>query len=469
MNLSNFILKNKKNLKKKIFFHSALTYAELYNFVNNSKFSFNLVRKDPLVGIIIEDPAEFIKIYLSVIKRRNVAVILEKTLPIEKLKHLQEKFKINQFVTDDANLINYFKNDKNFEKNNLLTNLNVAFFKKKIFKNYKASNFKDVSTVLFTSGTTGEKKGVMLTHENLIFNTESILKKLPIKKNDVVNHFLPSSYSFGLSILHTHLKKGSSFFYHNSPFLGSIINELKKYNCTVFYGVPSTFEILLEKTNFLDNNFPKLKFFAQAGGKLNKNLKIKLLNKFKNKFYVMYGATEASPRLSIINPKDLENKVESIGKPLNGIRFKLFQYKKTNNYQLGVKGKNIMKGYLSDNKLTKNSFKDKFYLTGDFAKKDKQNYYYILGRIDKTIKRFGFKINLNQIEGVIKKIEYIQKYKIILNSNEFILQVMLKEKFQKIINDIVIKKKLRTNLTSYEMPDKIIIIKKFRDHINKKN
>ena len=171
----------------------------------------------------------------------------------------------------------------------------------------------------------------------------------------------------------------------------------------------------------MKKKFPKLRFFAQAGGKLDKNYKIQLANKFKNKFYVMYGATEASPRLSIIEPKKLKKKIESIGRPLPGVSFKLFKYKNTNSYELGVKGRNIMKGYLSDKRLTKKSFKGKFYLTGDMVRKDKHNFYYILGRSDKIIKRFGYKININQIKTTIKKISFINKFKITFNDNEFIL------------------------------------------------
>ena len=183
----------------------------------------------------------------------------------------------------------------------------------------------------------------------------------------------------------------------------------------------------------------------------------------------MYGSTEASPRLSIINPKDLKNKIESIGQPLPGVVFKLFKYKNTKSFQLGVKGKNIMKGYLMDKKLTKNSFKNNFYLTGDIVWKDKQNFYYITGRIDKIIKRFGFKINIEQIKKVIKKIEYVEDFKLDFKNENFYLRIVLKANFKNKIKDFMIKKKLRENLTSYEIPDKIFFVSKIVKYYNKKN
>ena len=470
MNFSDYLLKGKKNLDKRIFFHNELTYSKLYSLVNESYFENHLDIKNCLIGICINDPAKFITAYLSIIKDNNIAIILEKGLPAPRYLELLNKFKINFFITDDITVTNELENNKDY----ILKNDKFSFFKLNLFSKKKSEikkryKYNAVSTVLFTSGTTGEKKGVMLTHKNLISNTSAILKILPIKKNDIVNLLLPTSYSFGLSVLLTHLKAGSKFFFHDSPFVGSIIQELKKYRCTSFYGVPSTFEILLNKTNFLKNKFSKLRFFAQAGGKLEKKYKYKLIDKFKNKFYVMYGSTEASPRLSIINPKDLKNKIESIGQPLPGVVFKLFKYKNTKSFQLGVKGKNIMKGYLMDKKLTKNSFKNNFYLTGDIVWKDEQNFYYITGRIDKIIKRFGFKINIEQIKKVIKKIEYVEDFKLDFKNENFYLRIVLKANFKNKIKDFMIKKKLRENLTSYEIPDKIFFVSKIVKYYNKKN
>ena len=395
-------------------------------------------------------------------------MIIEKGLSVKKYLEILDRFDINFFITDNSlikdNLSNSFKEEL-FRTD--FTNKKFYFFLRKSHKEHKMK--KDVALILLTSGSTGEKKAVMLTHNNLIENTKSILKVLPIKSTDIVNLVLPSSYSFGLSVLNTHLKRGAKIFLHNSPFVGSVIKELKENECSSFYGVPSTFEILINKTNFLENKFPKMKYVAQAGGSLENKYKKKLIKKFKNKFFVMYGTTEASPRLSTVPPKMLKRKVDSIGKPIPGVKFKLFKYENSKKYQLGAKGKNIMKGYFKEDKLNKRIFYKGFYLTGDLAYKDKDDFYFISGRIDETIKRYGYKINIKYIESFVKNLNKILDCKIFLDQSEnLILICQVENRFIK--NDLKknIEKSLRNNFATYEIPNKIFYTEKVLKSINKK-
>ena len=121
------------------------------------------------------------------------------------------------------------------------------------------------------------------------------------------------------------------------------------------------------------------------------------------------------------------------------------------------RGKNIMKGYLFDKKLTIRSFKKDFYLTGDLAYVDKNGFYYIIKRKDKIIKRFGFKIQPSTIENKINALNYVKKSKIqFLEKDKMILKVFANKKDKKI--QIQIRTILRSNFASYEIPDEIIII-----------
>jgi acyl-CoA synthetase (AMP-forming)/AMP-acid ligase II len=463
LNFADFLIKSNKSSKKIIFKEKKLTYSKLYEKVNEISKSIFLKKKNQLIGIRLDTSEEFLILYLSIIKSGNIAVIIEKSLSKISLQKLLLKHKINHIITD-IEPSNKKLNKKIYKldiSQQLNSKIKIFYQIKKDSKPQNKIFLNDVAIVLFTSGSTGLKKAVPLTHRNLISNTNSILKVLPIKSTDITNLLLPTSYSFGLSILNTHLKKGASIFLHTSPFVGSIISEIIKYKCTSIYGVPSTFEILIDKTNFIKKNFTNLRYMAQAGGKLDiKYIKI-LLSKYENKFHVMYGATEASPRLSHMPPKLLKNNLNSIGIPLPGVKFKLFKINKTSKFELGVSGPNIMKGYLNELKFNKHIFKGKYFLTGDIAYKNKNNFYFIEKRIDKIIKRFGYKINLTIIEKTIKKIDYIKNCSLFVNKNNKMICLVLVPRsklslVQSDINNVLVKK-----FASYEIPD--MIISKFKE------
>ena len=470
LNFADFLIKKNKSKKKIVFKGKKLTYSELYDKVKELSQNLFFKNKNELIGLRLDNSEEFLILYLSIIKSGNIAVIIDKGLSEVTFKSLLIKFKIDKFIGDiDYDVYDTLNpNDCKNISQKLNSKKPIFYHIKKVKKISFTTHLKDVAIILFTSGSTGLKKGVMLTHKNLISNTKSILKILPIKSSDVTNMLLPVSYSFGLSILNTHLKKAASIFIHTSPFIGSIISEIKKYKCTSFYGVPSTFQILLEKTDFIKKNFATLRYIGQAGGKLDpKYIKI-LLTRYTNKLHVMYGATEASPRLSHIPPKYLNQNMESIGIPIPGVKFKLFKIKNSSKFQLGVSGPNIMKGYLNEKKNTKNILTNKFFLTGDIAFKDKNNFYFIEKRMDKIIKRFGYKINLNVIENTIKSIPYIKKSSLIIDANNQMICFALVPKSKLKVAETHINNLLAKKFTTYEIPDKINLSYKENKFFNKK-
>ena len=277
-NFANYLLKDSEKVDKKIFINNKIKYSQLNKIVNNVSKKILIDFKNKLFGLSLGLSEEFLIFYLAIIQSGNTVVLLETGLSNERYVEICKKFKISFFITDkkiqDINLKLIKKNFADLDIDKSINNLNLYSLNS---KNKQKTKFKDIAIILLTSGSTGSKKGVMLTHQNLISNTNSILKILPINKKDIVNLLLPVSYSFGLSILNTHLKRNANIFIHNSPFVGSLINELKKYKCTSFYGVPSTFEILINKTNFMDINYPYLKYISQAGGALPVTIKKKIL------------------------------------------------------------------------------------------------------------------------------------------------------------------------------------------------
>ena len=147
----------------------------------------------------------------------------------------------------------------------------------KIIETQKIQNFnfshssQKLAEIIFTSGSTGKSKGVMISHQNIISNTNSVIEYLEITSNDISLVILPFYYCYGLSLLHTHLKAGSQIVLNNTfMFLNTFINDIKRYRCTSFSGVPSHYQKLLKKSKtFKEKTFPSLRYVTQAGGKLH--------------------------------------------------------------------------------------------------------------------------------------------------------------------------------------------------------
>ncbi|MCU0364180.1 MAG: AMP-binding protein [Ignavibacteriaceae bacterium] len=269
-----------------------------------------------------------------------------------------------------------------------------------------------LAQILFTSGSTGLPKGVMLSHRNLISNTESIVEYLKLTSNDIIEVVLPFYYCYGLSLLHTHLRAGGSVVLNNNfVFLGSVLDDIDKYKCTGFAGVPSHYQILLRKSkSFKKSEFPSLRYFTQAGGKLHNVFIQELIEAFpQKKFFVMYGQTEATARLSYLPPEMLSNKLGSIGKGIPNVILDVFN-KNDQQVEVGevgeivAKGDNVMLGYLNDPESNKRTIRNGWLHTGDMAKKDEDGYIYLVAREKEIIKVGGKRISPKEIEEVIVSI-----------------------------------------------------------------
>lgn len=307
----------------------------------------------------------------------------------EKIKSLN--YKDVEIYTDisDLNIICY-------EANNNTNNINIK---------------EDVAVILFTSGSTGNPKGVMLTHYNLIYNTNSIIEYLKLTNNDRVETVLPFYYCYGTSILHTHFRVGGSLVINNKfMFPQTVIEDINKYNCTGFSGVPSTYQILLRMTDMKNTKFPTLRYITQAGGKLPEIFIKQLIDILGVvDIFIMYGQTEATARLSYLPPCLIKEKMNSIGRGIKGTQLQVLnsQGNKVKVGEIGevvAQGGNIMKGYFNDKQATdKVLIKGNLY-TGDLAKVDDEGFIYIVAREKNIIKSGGIRISPKEIEDIILQI-----------------------------------------------------------------
>src|SRR5262249_53510877 len=127
----------------------------------------------------------------------------------------------------------------------------------------------DLAALIFTSGSTGKPRGVMVSHGNIIANTNSIISYLGLTQRDRIMVVLPFHYCYGVSLLHTHLRVGGEVVVDNRfMYPETVLQRLIEAKCTGFAGVPSHFQILLRSSSLRKKQFPDLRYVQQAGGHL---------------------------------------------------------------------------------------------------------------------------------------------------------------------------------------------------------
>lgn len=271
-----------------------------------------------------------------------------------------------------------------------------------------ARSEKDLASIIYTSGTTGAPKGVMLSHMNLSANTESIIKYLGLTASDSVMVVLPFHYSYGNSLLLTHVAIGGTLVAENSFVYPNVtLEQMGKERVTGFAGVPSTFAILHHRSNFKNSEFPHLRYITQAGGAMPHAMAYEILKTVPHtKLYIMYGQTEASARLSYLPPEDLHRKHGSVGKPIPGVTIAVLNesgepVKPGETGEIAASGDNIMMGYWENPDETARTLRGGRLFTGDMATVDDEGYIYIISRKSDMIKSGAHRIAPREIEEAI--------------------------------------------------------------------
>lgn len=270
----------------------------------------------------------------------------------------------------------------------------------------------ELALLLSTSGSTGSPKLVRLSYKNLQANAKSIAEYLELDKSERPITTLPLSYTYGLSIINSHFEVGAPVLLSdNSVMQKSFWNFFKSEKATSIAGVPYTYK-MLDRLNIYEMKLPTLRYMTQAGGKLNAELAEKLAffaDENQLKFYIMYGQTEATARMSYLSPEYSLEKYKSIGNAIPGGKFMVVDEdsskieKPYTKGELVYRGKNVMMGYAyKESDLGKGDQLGNKLETGDIAYFDEEGFYYIAGRKKRFIKVFGKRVNLDQIESHLK-------------------------------------------------------------------
>lgn len=408
MNAFDFFFENSGHLEKPFLIGTeSISYKDLFN--SSLQLAFRLrgeIGEKKNVLLISSNNLFFIITYLAILKSGNICIPLDPGIEKDNFRFILDITKPELiFLTHttqqklDVGSLNCI-----FPEN--LQSGDLVSFNLKGIEDTKEN---DCAEIIFTSGSTGKPKGVIISHKNIIANTKSILSYLNLNMDDRMLVVLPFYYCYGLSVLHTHIRAGGSIVLNNSfIFLGKIITDLLDYECTGFAGVPSHFQMLLRTSDsFKKTAFPALRYVTQAGGGLATRIIDEFRESFPNlKFYVMYGQTEATARLSYLPPEVYEKKKGSIGKGIPGVELKVVNEngEKVKTGEIGeviAQGDNIMTGYLGDEEGTSDTIRNGWLYTGDLGTIDIEDYIYLIARKKEIIKIGGKRISPKEIENVI--------------------------------------------------------------------
>jgi acyl-CoA synthetase (AMP-forming)/AMP-acid ligase II len=278
----------------------------------------------------------------------------------------------------------------------------------------------DIASIIYTSGTTGHPKGVTLSHGNLSSNIDSILAYLALTQADSSVNVLPFYYSYGNSILHSHIAVGAKLVLENSLiYPHRVVERISQEGVTGFSGVPSTFSLLLGRVKLENYDLSSLRYITQAGGPMPPAITDKLISALPQaELFIMYGQTEASARLTYLPSDKVRVKRGSIGIAIPGVTIVIRD--KTGNLvtpgqtgEICAQGPNIMLGYWRDEEKTRQVIVDGWLHTGDLAHYDSDGYIYIDGRSSEMIKSGGNRISPKEVEEIIQEIDGVQEVAVV--------------------------------------------------------
>lgn len=361
----------------------SITYAELL--LEAKQVSENFCSERSVIILECNPSIDWLIAYLATLMRNHVALLLPNDKP-DLSAHFSELFGARYIVNTDNGI-------SITQQNNETAILND-----------------DLCIMLSTSGSTGSPKCVKLSHTNLTSNAASIAEYLNITTDDVGVVNLPTNYSYGLSIVNSHLYMGGAILFNQYSVVDDEFWQLcDKEKATSFAGVPHSYE-LLSRTNYQTKIPPSMRYFTQAGGKLSRDKVIEFSDFAKQnsmKFFVMYGQTEASPRISYLSPEIASEYPDSIGQAIPGGELKVLNEAGEDEVdgaegELAYFGPNVMMGYARNRSDLSKSKELNCLMTGDIAKKLENGLFVITGRKSRFIKLFGNRVSLDQVEVILK-------------------------------------------------------------------
>lgn len=380
----------------------------VFTFEDLSKLSLeikNVVASRKLIFCLSTNSFASLGGYLSFLNHRIVPLMVDAGIDIDLLKNLLHIYKPNYLWLPNERLADFSSLSIVYSSHNYSL---VTYCQDAVNLN------EDLALLLTTSGSTGSPKLVRLTYKNIMSNAESITEYLQLSKEERPVTSLPMYYSYGLSVINSHVLVGATLLLTNKSVLQKEFWEfVKSEKATSIAGVPYTYE-MLKRLRLLVMDIPQLRTMTQAGGKLAPDLVKEYVEQATaagKRFIVMYGQTEATARMSYLPFDHALEKHSSIGIAIPRGKFMLRDADgdeiigSDKDGELVYIGANVSMGYAECREdLAKGDENKGILYTGDIAHRDNEGFYYITGRIARFVKIFGIRVNLDMVEQLIKPI-----------------------------------------------------------------
>ncbi len=440
-----------------------LTWGEFKNEVERVKekiLSYNLPKGHPVI-IYGHKEAEFIVSIVACMSLKMPYIPVDNVFPKERVAKIQKIVKSALIIDIVSKEYLYYKENQNIHY--YIPNDHIVY-------------------IMFTSGSTGEPKGVRITHSSIIDYTTWIKRDFPFNESDIFFNQIPFSFDLSTYELFSFLMYGTSIINFSRDLIENqeeFIKKIQKYKCTVWNSTPSFLLLSLMNSNFNEKNLPTLKKFFLAGEQMTHKVAKKLFAAFKDaKLYNTYGPTEATNTSTFVNvtPELLEKyKLIPVGYPKYSTKIRLLNQETIDGKSVGeiqLIGDNVSIGYFNNEKLNADKFSivegKRAFKTGDYGYFE-DGMLFFSGRRDDLVKLHGFRIETTEIDNELSKIENIKDaITVPLKRGDEVIKLVSFVLSDKKINIDKIKEKLSKILPYYMLPSDIIQLEKFPYNVNHK-
>jgi len=421
------------------------------------------------VAILARNCPAYVAAYFGILRAGGVVVPLNIMLAPDEIKYiLKDSDSAFCFFgaesSDTANRLSDLNETVFIDINSILPDDNAAAYELP----EAGTNTEDVSTILYTSGTTGYPKGAMLTHSNLLSNATAATKALDVFPSDRFVVFLPLSHAFTFTVcvlLPLYVGASITLIPSVSPF-AKVVKRMILDRVNIFIAVPSVYDILArKKLPFYIKLLLRFRLCISGASALSSSTLELFQKKFRAPLLQGYGLTEASPIVCVNRLGPNGHKPGTVGKPLDSVELRVVDDESNplppnTAGELIVRGPSIMKGYYKREADTAQTIKDGWLYTGDVAVIDCEGFVQIVDRKKDLIIVDGLNIYPSEVENAAQRHPEVAACAMVgidTEGRELPVMFVMAEKESR-LNELELKKFLRGKIAAFKMPKKIIFV-----------